>query len=149
MTHNQETAFSLKIYLQNLEDIFIRFNQTLNLFRQNNIPSSFYEYKISSKTLNNLLNNLIEYGDSPEKIVMELLARRVLRNNTTSSSTNSGWSILSSSSSSSSRRSSRSSSWSSKSSRTSSSSSSSSSSRNSYSSSSSSGGGGYRTTDSF
>ena len=134
----------------NLEDIFIRFNQTLNLFRQNNIPSSFYEYKISSNTLNNLLNNLIEYSDSPEKIVMELLARRVLRNNTTSSSTNSGWSILSSSSSSSSKRSSRSSSsWSSSSSRTSSSSSSSSSSGNGYSSSSSSGGGGYRTTDSF
>ena len=133
--------------INNQEKIYIRFNETLKLFRENNVPSSFYEYNISSYTLNDLLENLKNHGYSPEKMVMELLARRVLRNNTTSSSTDSGWSISSSSSSSSSRRSSHSSSsWSSSSSRTSSSSSSR---GNSYSSSSSSGGGGYRTTDSF
>ena len=132
--------------INNQEKIYIRFNETLKLFRQNNVPSSFYEYNISSYTLNDLLENLKNHGYSPEKMVMELLAWRVLKNNTTSSNTKSGWSVLSSLSSSS-NRSRRSSS--SRSSSRNSYSSSSSSSSNGYSSSSSSGGGGYRTTDSF
>ncbi|PXZ07216.1 hypothetical protein DKK70_05010 [Gilliamella apicola] len=89
--------------INNQEKIYIRFNQTLKLFRQNNVPSSFYEYNISSYTLDDLLESLKNHGYSPEKIVMELLTCRVLKNNTTSTNTKtkSVWSVLCSLSSSS------------------------------------------------
>ena len=114
-----------------------RFNETLHLFKEYNISSSLYEYRISSYNLNELLNKLLNNEIFPITIVETLLSYRVrikIENRTSLHQSSIG-SLFSNSS--------KSSSWGS------SSSSSSSSSRGSYSSSSSSGGGGYKTTDSF
>lgn len=121
-----------------LEQTYNRFNQTLFIFKQNNIPSSFYKYNFSSSSLNELLNNLLNKNVFPETIVQALIANRVQINTTNSSTKSSGWSILGGGSSSSSSRS-----------RSYSSSSSSSNRSSGFSSSSSTGGGGFRTTDSF
>lgn len=112
--------------IRELENTYHRFEQALYIFKENNIPSSLYEFNLSSSKLDDLLNNLFNSRVFPESIIQTLLAYRVVRQETHSS----GWSVSSSSSSRSSSRSS--------------------SSRSSgFRSSSSSGGGGFKTTNSF
>lgn len=120
-----------------------RFNETLHLFKEYNISSFLYEYRISSYNLNELLNKLLNNDVFPITIVETLLSYRVrikIESRTSVHQSSIG-SLFSNSS--------NSSSWGSSYRSSSSSSSGSSSSRGSYSSSSSSGGGGYKTTDSF
>lgn len=112
--------------IRELENTYNRFEQALYIFKENNIPSSIYEFNLSSSKLDDLLNSLFNSRVFPESIIQTLLAYRVVKQQTHSS----GWSVSSSSSS-------RSSSWRS-------------SSRSSgFRSSSSSGGGGFKTTNSF
>ncbi|MCX8662829.1 hypothetical protein [Gilliamella sp. B2911] len=148
---------SLLKTLNELDNVYNRFEQTFYLFRENNIPSSIYEYNIPSFKLNDLLDQLFSNQIFPETVVQTLFGYRAIRRELKSSNHNSGWasdnssSRRSSSFSSSSSHSSSSSSYSSSSSSSDSSSSSSysSSSDSGFSSSSSTGGGGFKTTDSF
>jgi len=134
---------ALKQKAEALKKTYSRFNQVFFIFKQNNIPSAFYEYNISSASLNDLLNKLLDSVVFPETIAQALIACRTSVNRASSSrSTSSGWSVgWGSGSHHPSYRPSSRGGFSSKPS--------SSSRGNGFSSSSSSGGGGFKTTDSF
>lgn len=147
----EQSLPTLKHTVEALEYTYMRFEQTLSIFIQNDIPSSYYEYNISSSKLDELLNNLLNKDIFPETIVHVLISCRSQAN----SNKTINWSSSNSTSMFSTTSSTKQTSWnsSSRSSSTSSSSSSkasgSSSGGSGFSSSSSTGGGGFKTTDSF
>lgn len=145
----ETSLVSLQQTVEELEQTYNRFTNTLYIFKQNNIPSSFYEYDISLSNLEKLLNSLINKSIFPETIVQSLINCRVVVTNNILSN-NRGWSItgarhsslFTGSNSYSTHQSSRSSS-------SRSTSSNSSGGRRGFSTSSSTGGGGYHSSDSF
>lgn len=62
----EQSLPTLKHTVEALEYTYMRFEQTLSIFIQNNIPSSYYEYNISSSKLDELLNNLLNKDIFPE-----------------------------------------------------------------------------------
>lgn len=86
---------TLQQSVDTLEQTYNRINQTLYIFRQNNIPNSFYEYNFSSSNLNKLLNNLLTNSIFPETIVQALVTSRRLIDRTNSSINNRDWYISS------------------------------------------------------
>ncbi|WP_392563244.1 hypothetical protein RHO13_06870 [Orbus wheelerorum] len=135
---------SLKQNCEAIEHTYNRFNQVFFIFKQNNIPSGFYEYNLSPSSLNQLLDKLLNKAVFPETIAHAIIANRMKINRNRSSSGSSGWSVgwgNSATTPSSSYRRSPSGGFSSRSS--------SSSKGSGFSSTSSSGGGGFKTTDSF
>lgn len=86
---------TLQQSVDTLGQTYNRINQTLYIFRQNNIPNSFYEYNFSSSNLNKLLNNLLTNSIFPETIVQALVTSRRLIDRTNSSINNRDWYISS------------------------------------------------------
>ncbi|MXO34999.1 hypothetical protein GFU95_08225 [Apibacter sp. B3889] len=62
-----------------LEKTYNRFEQTLYLFKKNNIPKLYYDYQISSYDLDELLNNIYDEDIFPESIIHALISCRILK----------------------------------------------------------------------